>query len=965
MHAPVFLEEDLSDYSGSDNEFLDILTKVPDPIQPAPLYPIPDNASLPGDKLCDPCAKVKLSPRSFVVLPSDKDWGKVGGRSSKGIRVAPVWHLQAQQSCPLCRLLLQALGGAHVVPAQDRKGRDTFVYLSWSYDGRQVDNFQRHHDVRDIFVNIRLDGDRQADLNINRLNIMPQIGLLINDLPSDAPTYTREFLPRPLKPKWIDLDMVHNWLTICDTRHGRVCRTSKTMVEMQWESPVLAIPAFRCLDLQENCLALLKPETTDVKLRYTALSYVWGHGGDFFQTFQENVNERETPGYFAKEHVLSRIPQTIRDAMTITRALGIRYLWVDSFCIVQDGEGKDWTEAILKMHLIYGAAYVVMCAVGSDSAFSGIEGISRPRGPARDLEEIAPNFHLAYKRILGACMYGLAYPTRGWTYQEQHFATRKLYFQDSSVTMRCGVHTISYAENELEDTTVQFTNRALPHLEGNDIGEVEGLISNYADRYLTYEHDIYRAFAGVGHQITLTLKTDMCHGIPTRFFDWFLLWYAFAAVSQPSPGPMPNPTGKNQYQQQQYPSEDELRAALNLYAREKNGAGLSTKEQQARLKKEFGLSLGRTKFFALKKSLEVATVRRNPTSPQDRVQAVIEVKENDVAGLWGVGQTRQRVANKGVLMSRRELRTVLHNHFDSEFDQRIPGSRQGILRVPLSSLGPMHQVHCDGHEKLNSQALGMGTVTLPIYGFKDQFSSFVLALKVLPDVRNVETVCHLYLDMVEEYQSVPLQLVMDKGSEIGDMVHAQTYLRSQAAPEFAEEQWPATLQVQSKRNTPIESFWRWQRQGEGLSVKEVILKGKSNGIFDPNNELHVQLFNWLWPPLLQARLDEFVDYWNNHRISTQKKKYLPSGTSPRQMWIAPESTSAEARNCGVVVEPAIVQQLREGIGGTAGRAKAFAFVDQEFQAYADGALETLGFPEVTLTNAWSIFSTVYNTLSSV
>ncbi|KAL4255833.1 hypothetical protein AB1N83_014478 [Pleurotus pulmonarius] len=415
MHAPVFLEEDLSDYSGSDNEFLDILTKVPDPIQPTPLYPIPDNASLPGDKLCDPCAKVKLSPRSFVVLPSDKDWGKVGGRSSKGIRVAPVWHLQAQQSCPLCRLLLQALGGAHVVPAQDRKGRDTFVYLSWSYDGRQVDNFQRHHDVRDIFVNIRLNGDRQADLNINRLNIMPQIGLLINDLPSDAPTYTREFLPRPLKPKWIDLHMVHNWLTICDTRHGRVCRTSKTMVEMQWESPVLAIPAFRCLDLQENCLALLKPETTDVKVRYTALSYVWGHGGDFFQTFQENVNERETPGYFAKEHVLSRIPQTIRDAMTITRALGIRYLWVDSFCIVQDGEGKDWTEAILKMHLIYGAAYVVMCAVGSDSAFSGIEGISRPRGPARDLEEIAPNFHLAYKRILGACMYGLAYPTRGWT----------------------------------------------------------------------------------------------------------------------------------------------------------------------------------------------------------------------------------------------------------------------------------------------------------------------------------------------------------------------------------------------------------------------------------------------------------------------------------------------------------------------------------------------------------------------
>ncbi|KAF9490762.1 hypothetical protein BDN71DRAFT_1345120, partial [Pleurotus eryngii] len=99
---------------------------------------------------------------------------------------------------------------------------------------------------------------------------------------------------------------------------------------------------------------------------------------------------------------------------------------------------------------------------------------------------------------------------------------------------------------------------------------------------------------------------------------------------------------------------------------------------------------------------------------------------------------------------------------------------------------------------------------------------------------------------------------------------------------------PATIQVQSKRNTPIELFWYWQRRSKGLSVKEVILQGKSNGIFNPNNELHVQLFNWLWPPLLQAQLDEFVEYWNNHRISMQKKKFLPSGTSPRQMWIAPE-----------------------------------------------------------------------------
>lgn len=74
--------------------------------------------------------------------------------------------------------------------------------------------------------------------------------------------------------------------------------------------------------------------------------------------------------------------------------------------------------------------------------------------------------------------------------------------------------------------------------------------------------------------------------------------------------------------------------------------------------------------------------------------------------------------------------------------------------------------------------------------------------------------------------------------------------------------------------------------------------------------------------------------------------------------------SAEARNCGISIKLATVQQLREGIGGAAGRAKAFAFVDSEFKSYADGALKELGFPQITLANAWSIFSAVSTILSS-
>jgi len=53
------------------------------------------------------------------------------------------------------------------------------------------------------------------------------------------------------------------------------------------------------------------------------------------------------------------------------------------------------------------------------------------------------------------------------------------------------------------------------------------------------------------------------------------------------------------------------------------------------------------------------------------------------------------------------------------------GPKNGIVHVPLDCLGPWHQLHWDGHEKVGVQALDMGGVSLLIYAGKDQFSTFV------------------------------------------------------------------------------------------------------------------------------------------------------------------------------------------------------------------------------------------------
>ncbi|KAK1707868.1 hypothetical protein BDP67DRAFT_581527 [Colletotrichum lupini] len=40
--------------------------------------------------------------------------------------------------------------------------------------------------------------------------------------------------------------------------------------------------------------------------------------------------------------ITATMPQTFQDAVTMTRKLGIRYLWIDALCIVQD-DIADWS----------------------------------------------------------------------------------------------------------------------------------------------------------------------------------------------------------------------------------------------------------------------------------------------------------------------------------------------------------------------------------------------------------------------------------------------------------------------------------------------------------------------------------------------------------------------------------------------------------------------------------------------
>jgi hypothetical protein len=63
--------------------------------------------------------------------------------------------------------------------------------------------------------------------------------------------------------------------------------------------------------------------------------------------------------------------RTIRDAIQFTRKLGIRYIWVDLLCIIQD-DPENWAREAASMAQVYCNAYITIAATKSPDAEGGL-----------------------------------------------------------------------------------------------------------------------------------------------------------------------------------------------------------------------------------------------------------------------------------------------------------------------------------------------------------------------------------------------------------------------------------------------------------------------------------------------------------------------------------------------------------------------------------------------------------------
>ncbi|KAF5310627.1 hypothetical protein D9619_008265 [Psilocybe cf. subviscida] len=331
---------------------------------------------------------------------------------------------------------------------------------------------------------------------------------------------------------------------------------------------------------------------------------------------------------------------------------------------------------------------------------------------------------------------------------------------------------------------------------------------------------------------------------------------------------MPNPSGVNGHRAKNYPPDNIMRETLLKYSRR----GLTQTQKLARLVDDHQLDIGLRKLNELERRHSILSARRPLISEETLVQAVIDEAENDIQQNNGPNYIKSKLKNNDIVVPRDLVRKIMAEHFPEGAAKRFPGNKKIVKthRQALAAFGPYHEVAGDGHEKLGALALDMGGLGLPVYGYRDKWSGTALMLKVVPNCRSPGVVGHLYDDLIQELGGIPLQLNLDKGSEIGHQVSIQEIARELCSLNIDIDLFHAVELLKSVHNIIIEMLWKWLREKTGLNLREVILRGKSMGLINHDLPIHRDLFYWIFVPVVQKSLDEFREYWNQHKVGNQE-----------------------------------------------------------------------------------------------
>jgi hypothetical protein len=352
------------------------------------------------------------------------------------------------------------------------------------------------------------------------------------------------------------LNYLNEWLRVCECSHGLCMRSlagkridgrySKfDSLCFPWEDTDAPLP-HRVLAIYTDHVKLVETKEGQTGC-YVALSHCWGSSENHpLKTTKENYAER------LAGVPLEDLPKTFRDAVKITKHIGVKHLWIDSLCIIQD-DIEDWKQEAAKMGAVYEYARLTIAAADAKDSTEGcfvtarpdLEDIhervkalraetitetsatveentdrpsiaqrtSPPNPPRITVQSIGRNdvpvtIHLAATPWQNYHPYYTRLGTRAWARQEWYLSRRMLFFTRGGILWKC-------RQGEWNEREVYFDmeeKRLWPEL-----------LQRYSADELTYETDRLVALEGVASQMKTLMDGSYHFGVWTHMLE-LLLW---------------------------------------------------------------------------------------------------------------------------------------------------------------------------------------------------------------------------------------------------------------------------------------------------------------------------------------------------------------------------------------------------------------------------------------------------------
>lgn len=331
------------------------------------------------------------------------------------------------------------------------------------------------------------------------------------------------------------LSLVNKWIHECLSTHTH-CRL--------FEEDSLFLPT-RLLDVGRpgslgNMVYLVNSATDYTTGEYVTLSHRWSS--------KPHVKLIEsTHDDFAGGIQLNILQQTFQDAIQVTRRLNVRYLWIDSLCIIQEQQGQaDWSHEASLMEKVYLHSYCNISALAaansSDTMFTFHDQKLFEPPTLTVNQDNTPLSYMIYDRdtwrseVDNHPLHG-----RGWIFQERLLSPRVLYFGDDQLFWECQEKQAAefypdqiplIMQRVSANLKATFRNHRARLVKGElDLDKASAypklwsdIVVEYAKCELTQPTDRLVALAGVARMMAGLIQDEYVCGLWKQSLGYDLLW---------------------------------------------------------------------------------------------------------------------------------------------------------------------------------------------------------------------------------------------------------------------------------------------------------------------------------------------------------------------------------------------------------------------------------------------------------